>query len=180
MISIVCRATARASSQCPLVNAGCPQHVCLGLNWMSQPRRRSSRTVATPTDGRIWSTRHVTNSDTRGARFDGRLTWHDACHGLRDLGIHEQPRKLIRKIAGAEFVETDQCDACCGFGGVFAINYPDISTSMADVKLDVIDSVGVDVVVSGDVGCLMQLETRAQHRKLPVRTMHLAELLSPA
>ncbi len=113
-----------------------------------------------------------------GARFDGRLTWHDACHGLRDLGIHEQPRQLIRKIAGAEFVETDKCDACCGFGGVFAINYPDISTSMADVKLDVIASADVDVVVSGDVGCLMQLENRAQHRKRPVRTMHLAELLS--
>ena len=113
-----------------------------------------------------------------GARFDGKLTWHDACHGLRDLGVREQPRTLLRSVAGAEFVETEKCDACCGFGGVFAANYPEISTSMADVKIDAIQAAGADTVVSGDVGCLMQLDTRAKHRQTKIRFLHLAELLS--
>ncbi|MET0622128.1 MAG: (Fe-S)-binding protein [Pyrinomonadaceae bacterium] len=113
-----------------------------------------------------------------GASFNGRVTWHDACHGLRDLGLREEPRKLIRGVRGAEFVELANADACCGFGGTFSVKYPEISVAILDNKIDAIERAGVRAVVSGDASCLMQIGGRLTRNNSTVRTMHLAELLA--
>ncbi len=113
-----------------------------------------------------------------GASFSGRLTWHDACHGLRDLGIREEPRRLLRHVRGAELVEMANAEACCGFGGTFSVKYPEISVAILDEKVDAIERAGVDAVVSGDASCLMQIGGRLSRRGSPVRAMHLAEILA--
>ena len=113
-----------------------------------------------------------------GASWEGRLTWHDACHGLRDLNVRNEPRKLIRNVRGAEFVEMEHADACCGFGGTFSVKYPEISVAILDQKIDAIERAGVQAVVSGDASCLMQIGGRLSRKGSKVRVMHLAELLS--
>lgn len=112
-----------------------------------------------------------------GASWNGKLTWHDACHGLRDLNIRNEPRKLIRNVRGAEFVEMDHADACCGFGGTFSVKYPEISIAILDQKIEAIERAGVQAVVSGDASCLMQIGGRLSRQGSKVRVMHLAELL---
>jgi len=113
-----------------------------------------------------------------GAAWSGRLTWHDACHGLRDLNLKSEPRTLIRNVRGAEFVELEHADACCGFGGTFSVKYPEISLAILDQKIEAIERAGVQAVVSGDASCLMQIGGRLTRRGSKVRVMHLAELLS--
>ena len=113
-----------------------------------------------------------------GASWQGRLTWHDGCHGLRDLNLKSEPRTLIRNVRGAEFVELEHADACCGFGGTFSVKYPEISVAILDQKIDAIERAGVDAVVSGDASCLMQIGGRLSRNGSKVRTMHLAELLN--
>lgn len=113
-----------------------------------------------------------------GARFDGKVTWHDACHGLRELGIKSEPRQLIGGVDGAELVEMPGVESCCGFGGTFSVKHTDISTAILDRKLDEIEHLDVKAVVSGDVSCLMQIDGRLRRRGSTVRTMHLAELLA--
>jgi L-lactate dehydrogenase complex protein LldE len=113
-----------------------------------------------------------------GASFDGRVTWHDACHGLRELNVHSEPRKLIRRVRGAEFVELRNADACCGFGGTFSVKYPEISVAILDGKIDAIEEAGVRAVVSSDASCLMQIGGRLSRNGSVVKPMHLAELLA--
>ncbi|OLB07310.1 MAG: Fe-S oxidoreductase [Gemmatimonadetes bacterium 13_2_20CM_69_27] len=118
--------------------------------------------------------------DDVGASFAGRLTWHDACHGLRDLKIREEPRRLLHHVRGAELVELPPASAetCCGFGGTFSVKYPEISVAILDEKVDAIDRAGVDAVVSGDASCLMQIGGRLSRRGSLVRALHLAEVLA--
>lgn len=113
-----------------------------------------------------------------GASWDGKLTWHDACHGLRDLSIKNEPRTLIRNVRGAEFVEIENAESCCGFGGTFSVKYPEISVAILDQKIEAIERAGVQAVVAGDASCLMQIGGRLSRKKSPVRVMHLAELLN--
>jgi L-lactate dehydrogenase complex protein LldE len=113
-----------------------------------------------------------------GASWSGRLTWHDACHGLRDLNLITEPRTLIRNVRGAEFVEMNHADACCGFGGTFSVKYPEISVAILDQKIEAIERAGVQAVVSGDASCLMQIGGRLSRKGSKVRVMHLAELLA--
>jgi len=120
----------------------------------------------------------VLGVDDVGARFEGRVTWHDACHGLRELGVARQPRALLARVAGCELVEVAGHDTCCGFGGTFSVKQPELSVAMADAKLEAIEASGVDAVVSGDVSCLMQLGGRLARRGSQVRSLHLAELLA--
>ena len=112
-----------------------------------------------------------------GATWPGRLTWHDACHGLRDLNIKSEPRKLISKVRGAELVELENAESCCGFGGTFSVKYPEISVAILDQKIEAIERAGVRAVVSGDASCLMQIGGRLSRRGSKVEVMHLAELL---
>jgi len=120
----------------------------------------------------------VLNVEDVGASWQGRLTWHDACHGLRDLNLKSEPRSLICRVRGAEFVELEHADACCGFGGTFSVKYPEISLAILDQKIEAIEKAGVDAVVSGDASCLMQIGGRLSRNGSKVRVMHLAELLA--
>jgi L-lactate dehydrogenase complex protein LldE len=112
-----------------------------------------------------------------GARYEGTVTYHDSCHLLRGLGVSEQPRRLIRNVRGVEFVEMKDSDRCCGFGGGFSFKYGEISSAILEDKIkDIIDS-GAGTVVGCDMGCLMNIQGMLDRRKLPVRTMHIAQLL---
>jgi L-lactate dehydrogenase complex protein LldE len=115
-----------------------------------------------------------------GASWQGRVTWHDACHGLRDLNLKSEPRSLIRNVRGAEFVELDNADSCCGFGGTFSVKYPEISLAILDQKIEAIEQAKVNAVVAGDASCLMQIGGRLSRKGSHVRVMHLAELLATA
>ena len=110
--------------------------------------------------------------------YKGRVTFHDSCHALRELGISSQPRELIKSLTGVELVEMTMADACCGFGGTFSIKYPEVSKSMLQEKTDSIINSGADAVVSTDMGCLMNIKGLVSRKKLPVKVLHLAELLA--
>jgi L-lactate dehydrogenase complex protein LldE len=120
----------------------------------------------------------VLGVDDVGARFRGRVAWHDACHGLRELGVHGEPRRLIKNVRETEFVELENADACCGFGGTFSVKYPEISVAILDQKIEAIEASSIDAVVSGDASCLMQIGGRLSRVGSKVRVMHLAELLA--
>lgn len=113
-----------------------------------------------------------------GARFSGRVTFHDSCHPLRYLGVQQQPRKLIQAVRGVEFVEMADSDRCCGFGGAFSVKYPDISTAMVDYKARRIMEANVDAVVGCDMGCLMNIGGYLSRLGVNVKTMHMAQLLA--
>ena len=113
-----------------------------------------------------------------GARMDGKVTWHDACHGLRELGIKDEPRRLIEAVQGTELVEMPGAENCCGFGGTFSVKHADISVAILDRKLEALEGLGVQAVVSGDVSCLMQIDGRLRRTGSSVRVLHLAELLA--
>ncbi len=113
-----------------------------------------------------------------GARFPHRVTYHDSCHLLRALGVREQPRALLRQVQDLQLVEMPDSDTCCGFGGTFAVKYPAISGAMGQEKLASIVRSGADVVVANDTGCLMHLRGLLSRQRVPVRAMHLAEVLA--
>jgi L-lactate dehydrogenase complex protein LldE len=108
----------------------------------------------------------------------GRVTWHDACHGLRELGLKEEPRRLLKNAKGVEFVEMENADVCCGFGGTFSVKYPEISAGILDNKIEAIEKANVDAVVSCDASCLMQIGGRLSRLGSKVKAVHLAELLA--
>jgi L-lactate dehydrogenase complex protein LldE len=113
-----------------------------------------------------------------GARFDGRLTYHDSCHLLRGIGVAQQPRKLLYRVAGANFIEMRDSDYCCGFGGTFSIKYADISNSMVTDKVKNIINTGADVVVGCDMGCLMNIQGKLSRMGSPIKVMHIAQILA--
>lgn len=113
-----------------------------------------------------------------GARFDGVVTYHDSCHALRELGIKEAPRRLLRRVRGLELREMELAEECCGFGGTFSVKFPEVSGAMARTKIESIQKTGASTVVSIDSSCLMQLQGALERARLPVRTMHLAEVLA--
>ncbi len=112
-----------------------------------------------------------------GATLRGKATFHDGCHGLRELGIKSAPRALLQNVNGLELIEMDEAESCCGFGGTFSVKFPQISTTMADVKLHSCQRTGADYVVSCDPSCLMQLQGYFDRQKQPFRCLHLAEVL---
>lgn len=114
-----------------------------------------------------------------GGGLEGlRIGWHHGCHALRELGVREAPLALLRSL-GAEVVDWEAAEECCGFGGLFAVKLPEVSVAMADRKLDTLAASGpVDVLASADPGCLLQLRGRLGHRGQPrPRVAHLATLL---
>jgi len=113
-----------------------------------------------------------------GARFGHKVTYHDSCHLLRELKIKEEPRLLLRKVKGLELIEMNESDTCCGFGGTFAVKYPDISTEMVDRKVDNILKAGVDYVAANDSSCLMQIDGYMRRKKSKVKSIHIAEILA--
>lgn len=121
---------------------------------------------------------NVLKIENVGAKFSGKLTWHDACHGLRDLKIKNEPRSLLKNIENTEFVELENADACCGFGGTFSVKYPEISAAILDNKIEAIEKSGADAVVACDASCLMQIGGRLSRIGSKVKPMHIAEILA--
>lgn len=113
-----------------------------------------------------------------GARFPGKVTYHDGCHGLRELRLKSEPRRLLAKVRELELVEMDQAETCCGFGGTFAVKFPQISSAMDDVKVDSIRRSGAQFVVSADSSCLMQIDGYLKRHRIPVKAVSLAEVLA--
>lgn len=112
-----------------------------------------------------------------GGRMDAVATYHTSCHMTRGLGVREAPLELLSHIEGLQFVPLSLAEECCGFGGTFAVKLADLSTAMADDKISHVEKTGADVLVGSDMACLMHLGGRIGKRKVPVRVMHLAELL---
>lgn len=117
------------------------------------------------------------NTTNIGALYNGRVTYHDSCHLLRELGIEDEPRKLIESVEGIEFIEMDMHDACCGFGGTFAVKNPHVSISMLEEKINSAIKTGADTIVSTDMGCLMNINGLISRKNLHIKTMHIAQLL---
>ncbi len=119
----------------------------------------------------------VLGIDDVGARFDGAVALHDGCHGLRQLGVRDQPRRLLARVKGLELRELAGTPECCGFGGTFSVKYPEISADMADAKLARLAATGTDTLVSADLSCLLHLEGRARRQRLPFVGLHLLDVL---
>ncbi|MBA7564562.1 MAG: (Fe-S)-binding protein [Dehalococcoidia bacterium] len=113
------------------------------------------------------------SAEARGKK----VTWHDPCHLSRHLGITSQPRQVIRSISGVEYVEMPNADRCCGMAGAFSLHYYDLSKDIADKKAASIESTGADIVVSSCPGCEIQLIDSVVRNKLPVKIMHIMELI---
>ena len=112
------------------------------------------------------------------ARYDGKVTYHDSCSGLRELNIKAQPRALLAMVDGLELVEMDEAEICCGFGGMFCVKYPDISNDMVTKKCASIARTGADTVLAGDLGCLMNMAGKLKRDNSPVKVRHVAEVLA--
>ncbi len=112
------------------------------------------------------------------ASFAGKVAMHDSCSARRELGVHAQPRALLEQVAGLEQVELKDAETCCGFGGTFCVKYPDISGRMVSDKAEAVAASGADVLVSGDLGCLMNIAGRLKRMNSQVRVYHLAEVLA--
>jgi L-lactate dehydrogenase complex protein LldE len=113
-----------------------------------------------------------------GAYFPHRVTFHDGCHGLRELGNKKQPRELLAKVRGLDLVEMSEAETCCGFGGTFAAKFPMISTAMGEVKCASALETGAEYIVSNDASCNMHIQGLADRKRQPLRTIHLAEVLN--
>jgi len=122
-------------------------------------------------------------TDVRGmkgiaARYDGVVTYHDSCSGLRELGIKDQPRALLGAMPGVTLKEMADAEICCGFGGTFCVKYPDISTRMVSDKAKAIAATGADTLLAGDMGCLLNMAGRLRREGVPVKVRHVAEVLA--
>ncbi len=112
------------------------------------------------------------------ASYDGVATYHDSCSGLRELGVKEQPRKLLASVAGLRLAELPGAETCCGFGGTFCIKYPEISDRMvADKAADIVQT-GADTLLAGDLGCLLNMAGKLARLGKEVRVRHVAEVLA--
>ena len=112
-----------------------------------------------------------------GAKFPHKVTFHDGCHGLRELGIQKQPRALLANVRDLQFVEMAEV-SCCGFGGTFAAKFPMISTAMGEVKCASAAETGAEYIVSNDSSCLMHIQGLLSRQGKPTKTIHLAEVLN--
>ncbi|MBI5937392.1 MAG: (Fe-S)-binding protein [Betaproteobacteria bacterium] len=112
------------------------------------------------------------------ARHAGRVAMHDSCSSRRELNVLAEPRRLLNAVAGLEQVDIPEAETCCGFGGTFCVKYPDISARMVSDKAEAVINSGADTLVSGDMGCLLNIAGRLKRMESPVRVYHIAELLA--
>ena len=122
-------------------------------------------------------------ADVRGvtrvaARFEGVATYHDSCSGLRELGVRSQPRKLLATVEGLTLKDMAEAEACCGFGGSFAVKYPDISNAILEKKTANIAATGADLLIAGDLGCLFNMAGKLKRQGQRIAVRHVAEVLA--
>ncbi|MBL4725992.1 MAG: (Fe-S)-binding protein [Rhizobiaceae bacterium] len=106
------------------------------------------------------------------------ITYHDSCAGLRELGIQEQPRKLVKSIKGVTMTEMKNSDVCCGFGGTFAVKYSEISNSIVTTKTEHIEETSAQMLLAGDLGCLLNMAGKLRRENSSIEVRHVAEVLA--
>lgn len=111
-------------------------------------------------------------------RFPATATYHDTCSGLRELGVHDQPRRLLESAEGLELVPLPGNNVCCGFGGTFCVKYPAIANAVVEEKAAAVESTGASILLGGDLGCLMNMAGKLQRRGSNVRVFHTVEALA--
>jgi len=114
----------------------------------------------------------------RGRRCDASATYHDSCSGLRDLGIAAQPRALLAHVEGLELRGLPGNDVCCGFGGTFCVKYSAISNAIVTEKAETIEETGAEILLAGDLGCLMNMAGKLHRRGAKTRCFHTVEVLA--
>ncbi len=112
------------------------------------------------------------------AKCDATATYHDSCSGLRELGVKAQPRKLLASVDGLDLKEMNDSEVCCGFGGTFCVKYPDISNNMVSKKMDNICDAQTDLLLAGDLGCLMNMSGKLSREGKATEARHVAEVLA--
>jgi L-lactate dehydrogenase complex protein LldE len=112
------------------------------------------------------------------AKCEARACYHDSCSSLREMKVREQPRKLLASVEGLSITELTDGEVCCGFGGLFSVKYPEISERMADDKIADAAATGADMMIGGDLGCLLHLEGRMKRQGKTMRVRHVAEVLA--
>ncbi|WP_282063697.1 (Fe-S)-binding protein [Roseobacter litoralis] len=115
---------------------------------------------------------------TPKATYQGTATYHDSCSGLRDLGVHDQPRALLAHVQGLSVVPLEGNNECCGFGGTFCVKYPELSTAIVSDKTDKIKATQADTLLGGDMGCLMNMAGKLSREGRDVRVFHTIEVLA--
>jgi L-lactate dehydrogenase complex protein LldE len=120
----------------------------------------------------------VLRQERVAASFVGSITYHDACSGLRELGIKQQPRRLLASVEGVELKELPGAEVCCGFGGTFCIKYPEISDRMVSEKAADIEATGAGTLLAGDLGCLLNMAGKLGRHAAKVKARHVAEVLA--
>ncbi|MGE5128654.1 MAG: (Fe-S)-binding protein [Sphingomonadaceae bacterium] len=122
---------------------------------------------------------NVARLDRVPGDFRGTVTYHDSCSGLRELGVKQQPRRLLAGMPGVALKEMKNCEECCGFGGTFSIKFGDVAAAIAEAKCENIAASGADAVVLGDLGCMLNIEGRLRRRgDERTRVLHIAEMLA--
>ena len=120
----------------------------------------------------------VLDIKTLDASYKGNITYHDSCSSLREWGIKQQPRQLLKSLHGCQFTEMTNTESCCGFGGTFCVKYPAISTRMVNDKITSIQASGADTLLAADLGCLLNIAGRIKRLGLPIKVFHVAEVLA--
>lgn len=111
-------------------------------------------------------------------RYDGAVTYHDSCSGLRELGIKQQPRQLLAKVDGLHLIEMKDADVCCGFGGTFCVKYPDVSNKIVEKKIANVAATGATTLLAGDLGCLLNMAGKLSREGSEIKVRHVAEVLA--
>ena len=140
--------------------------------------RRRAEALAAKTHELISFLTDILGVTAVSARFDGTVTYHDSCSGLRELGIQEQPRALLASVDGLTIRELPDADICCGFGGTFCVKYPEVSNAIVEKKAGAIAASGADTVLAGDLGCLMNICGKLKRQDQPIKVRHVAEVLA--
>jgi L-lactate dehydrogenase complex protein LldE len=121
---------------------------------------------------------NVLHYEDFNASLYGKATYHDSCAALRECKIKTEPRKLLSLVKGLELIEMEDVETCCGFGGSFAVKFESISLAMADQKVNHAMKTGAEFMISTDLSCLMHLDGYIRHKGLPLKTLHIADVLS--
>jgi len=121
---------------------------------------------------------NVLQQQDLGAALPGKATYHDSCGALRECRIKQEPRLLLSHVKGLELVEMNDVETCCGFGGSFAVKFDAISGAMADQKVNNALATGAEYIISTDLSCLMHLDGYIRRRELPLKPMHIADVLA--
>ncbi len=140
--------------------------------------QRRAQAVSDKTHELISFLTDVMGLDAVSAEFRGKVTYHDSCSGLRELGVKQQPRQLLSSVAGLDIVELNEAEICCGFGGTFCVKYHEISNKIVDTKAENIEHSEADLLLAGDLGCLMNMAGKLKRRGSKVQARHVAEVLA--